>query len=31
MRFEVEDIEVAVRELRDRGIGFEEYDLGSTV
>ena len=31
MRFEVEDIEVAVKELRDRGIVFEEYDLGSTV
>ena len=31
MRFEVEDIEFAVRELRDRGIVFEEYDLGSTV
>jgi catechol 2,3-dioxygenase-like lactoylglutathione lyase family enzyme len=27
MRFEVEDIEVAVKELRDRGIVFEEYDL----
>jgi catechol 2,3-dioxygenase-like lactoylglutathione lyase family enzyme len=27
MRFEVEDIEVAVRELRERGIVFEEYDL----
>jgi catechol 2,3-dioxygenase-like lactoylglutathione lyase family enzyme len=27
MRFEVEDIEVAVAELRARGIVFEEYDL----
>ena len=27
MRFEVEDIESAVRQLRDRGIVFEEYDL----
>jgi catechol 2,3-dioxygenase-like lactoylglutathione lyase family enzyme len=27
MKFEVEDIEVAVKELRDRGIVFEEYDL----
>ena len=26
MRFEVDDIEVAVKELRDRGIVFEEYD-----
>jgi catechol 2,3-dioxygenase-like lactoylglutathione lyase family enzyme len=27
MRFEVEDVTVAVEELRDRGIVFEEYDL----
>ena len=27
MRFEVADIEVAVNELRDRGIVFEDYDL----
>jgi catechol 2,3-dioxygenase-like lactoylglutathione lyase family enzyme len=27
MRFEVEDIEAAVKELRDRGVVFEEYDL----
>jgi catechol 2,3-dioxygenase-like lactoylglutathione lyase family enzyme len=27
MRFEVEDIEVAVEQLRDHGIVFEEYDL----
>jgi len=27
MRFEVEDIEVTVQELRDGGIVFEEYDL----
>lgn len=27
MRFEVEDVESAVRQLRDRGIVFEEYDL----
>ena len=27
MRFEVEDIESTVRQLRDRGIAFEEYDL----
>jgi predicted enzyme related to lactoylglutathione lyase len=27
MRFEVEDIEVVVRQLRDRGIVFEDYDL----
>jgi catechol 2,3-dioxygenase-like lactoylglutathione lyase family enzyme len=27
MRFEFEDIEAAVRELRDRGVVFEEYDL----
>jgi catechol 2,3-dioxygenase-like lactoylglutathione lyase family enzyme len=27
MRFEVEDIEVTVGELRARGIVFEEYDL----
>jgi catechol 2,3-dioxygenase-like lactoylglutathione lyase family enzyme len=27
MRFEVDDITVAVKELRDRGIVFEEYDL----
>jgi catechol 2,3-dioxygenase-like lactoylglutathione lyase family enzyme len=27
MKFEVGDIEVAVHELRDRGIVFEEYDL----
>jgi catechol 2,3-dioxygenase-like lactoylglutathione lyase family enzyme len=27
MRFEVEDIEVTVAELRGRGIDFEEYDL----
>ena len=27
MRFEVEDIEAAVTELRDRGVVFEEYDL----
>ena len=27
MRFEVGDIDVAVTELRDRGIVFEEYDL----
>ena len=27
MRFEVEDIESAVRQLRDRGVVFEEYDL----
>jgi catechol 2,3-dioxygenase-like lactoylglutathione lyase family enzyme len=27
MRFEVEDIELTVGELRDRGIVFEEYDL----
>jgi catechol 2,3-dioxygenase-like lactoylglutathione lyase family enzyme len=25
MKFEVEDIEVAVKELRDRGVVFEEY------
>ncbi len=27
MRFEVEDVDVAVGELRRRGIVFEEYDL----
>jgi catechol 2,3-dioxygenase-like lactoylglutathione lyase family enzyme len=27
MKFEVKDIEVAVKELRDRGVVFEEYDL----
>jgi len=27
MRFEVEDIELAVKKLRDRGVVFEEYDL----
>ncbi len=27
MRFEVEDIESAARQLRDRGIVFEEYDF----
>jgi catechol 2,3-dioxygenase-like lactoylglutathione lyase family enzyme len=27
MRFEVEDIEAVVTQLRDRGIVFEEYDL----
>lgn len=27
MRFEVDDIEATVRELRNRGIVFEEYDL----
>jgi len=27
MRFEVEDVESAVRQLRARGIVFEEYDL----
>jgi catechol 2,3-dioxygenase-like lactoylglutathione lyase family enzyme len=27
MRFEVEDIEVTVAELRARGVVFEEYDL----
>jgi catechol 2,3-dioxygenase-like lactoylglutathione lyase family enzyme len=27
MRFEVEDIDVVVKELRDRGIVFEDYDL----
>jgi predicted enzyme related to lactoylglutathione lyase len=27
MRFEVEDVESAVRKLRDRGIVFEDYDL----
>jgi len=27
MRFEVEDVESAVRQLRDRGIVFEQYDL----
>jgi catechol 2,3-dioxygenase-like lactoylglutathione lyase family enzyme len=27
MRFEVEDVESAVRQLRDRGVVFEEYDL----
>jgi hypothetical protein len=27
MKFEVEDIEVAVKELRDRGVVFEEYDV----
>jgi catechol 2,3-dioxygenase-like lactoylglutathione lyase family enzyme len=27
LRFEVEDIELAVRQLRDRGVVFEEYDL----
>jgi len=27
MRFEVEDIEAAATELRDRGVVFEEYDL----
>jgi catechol 2,3-dioxygenase-like lactoylglutathione lyase family enzyme len=27
MRFEVEDLDLAVRELRERGIVFEEYDL----
>jgi len=27
MRFEVEDIEAAVEELRDRGVVFEDYDL----
>ena len=27
MRFEVEDIEATVRQLRNRGIVFEEYDL----
>jgi catechol 2,3-dioxygenase-like lactoylglutathione lyase family enzyme len=27
MRFEVEDIDSAVRQLRDRGLVFEEYDL----
>ena len=27
MRFEVDDITVVVKELRDRGIVFEEYDL----
>src|ERR1700760_301371 len=26
MRFEVEDIDSAVRQLRDRGLVFEEYD-----
>ena len=27
MGWEVEDIEATVRELRDRGVAFEEYDL----
>jgi catechol 2,3-dioxygenase-like lactoylglutathione lyase family enzyme len=27
MKFEVTDIDAAVKELRDRGIAFEEYDL----
>jgi hypothetical protein len=27
VRFQVEDIEVAVETLRDRGIVFREYDL----
>jgi catechol 2,3-dioxygenase-like lactoylglutathione lyase family enzyme len=27
MSFEVDDVEVAVKELRDRGIVFEEYDF----
>jgi catechol 2,3-dioxygenase-like lactoylglutathione lyase family enzyme len=27
MRFEVQDLELAVRDLRERGIVFEEYDL----
>jgi catechol 2,3-dioxygenase-like lactoylglutathione lyase family enzyme len=27
MTFEVSDVEVAVKELRDRGIVFEEYDF----
>jgi catechol 2,3-dioxygenase-like lactoylglutathione lyase family enzyme len=27
MRFEVDDIETAVMELRERGVVFEEYDL----
>jgi hypothetical protein len=27
MRFEVEDIEATVTELRGRGVVFEEYDL----
>ena len=27
MSFEVSDLEVAVKELRDRGITFEEYDM----
>jgi catechol 2,3-dioxygenase-like lactoylglutathione lyase family enzyme len=27
MRFEVEDVVVAVNELRDRGVVFEEYDV----
>jgi len=27
MTFEVDDVEMAVKELRDRGIVFEEYDF----
>lgn len=27
MTFEVEDLATAVKELRDRGVAFEEYDL----
>ena len=27
MRFEVQDVEATVEQLRDRGIVFEEYDL----
>ena len=27
MKFEVEDVEVAVKELRGRGVVFEEYDF----
>jgi catechol 2,3-dioxygenase-like lactoylglutathione lyase family enzyme len=27
MAFEVDDIEAAVKELRDRGVVFEEYDM----
>jgi predicted enzyme related to lactoylglutathione lyase len=30
MRFEVEDIEAVARELRDRGIVFEKYDVPGT-
>jgi hypothetical protein len=27
MSFEVDDVEKAVKELRDRGVTFEEYDM----